>query len=151
MLLFAVSVLVVAQSIFEIPEGLMNNPVYCETCMRLLTRWVNCSWQMPFNFPMVWKEPNNHSCDSYLCVSSLTGIKSTSKHTEKCPDLPPAIRLVPHSEELPVTKPPENLLAMTTPILTKTTDSKKGKTLTVIDTWSKLFLIWTPDIHKRRF
>jgi len=28
MLLSAVSVLVVAQSIFEIPEGLMNNPVY---------------------------------------------------------------------------------------------------------------------------
>jgi len=28
MLLSAVSVLVVAQSIFEIPEGLMNNAVY---------------------------------------------------------------------------------------------------------------------------
>ena len=28
MLLSAVSVLVVAQSIFEIPEGLLNNPVY---------------------------------------------------------------------------------------------------------------------------
>ena len=28
MLLFAVSVLVVAQSSSEIPEGLMNNPVY---------------------------------------------------------------------------------------------------------------------------
>jgi len=28
MLLSAVSVLVVAQSLFEIPEGLMNNPVY---------------------------------------------------------------------------------------------------------------------------
>jgi len=28
MLLSAVSVLVVAQSIFEVPEGLMNNPVY---------------------------------------------------------------------------------------------------------------------------
>jgi len=31
MLLSAVSVLVVAQSIFEIPEGLMNNPVYIYT------------------------------------------------------------------------------------------------------------------------
>ena len=29
MLLSAVSVLVVAQSILEIPEGLMNNPVFC--------------------------------------------------------------------------------------------------------------------------
>ena len=30
MLLSAVSVLVVAQSSSEIPEGLMNNPVYCK-------------------------------------------------------------------------------------------------------------------------
>ena len=30
MLLSAVSVLVVTQSIFEIPEGLMNNPVYIQ-------------------------------------------------------------------------------------------------------------------------
>ena len=32
MLLSAVSVLVVAQSSSEIPEGLMNNPVYDATC-----------------------------------------------------------------------------------------------------------------------
>ena len=31
MLLSAVSVLVVAPSISEIPEGLMNNPVFCDT------------------------------------------------------------------------------------------------------------------------
>jgi len=40
MLLSAVSVLVVAQSSSEIPEGLMNNPVYreksCETQTKLL-------------------------------------------------------------------------------------------------------------------
>jgi hypothetical protein len=33
---------------------------------------------------------------------------SESKHTVKYPDLPSAIRPVPHSEELPVKKPPEN-------------------------------------------
>ena len=33
MLLSAVSVLVVAQSSSEIPEGLMNNPVYCVLCV----------------------------------------------------------------------------------------------------------------------
>jgi len=108
--------------------------IYCETCMRLLTGWVNCSWQMPFAFPMVWKEPNNHSCDSYLCVNSLTGINSKSRHTEKCPDLTSAIRSVPHSKELPVTKSRENLLSMTTLIPTKIMDSNKGTTLTAIDT-----------------
>ena len=125
--------------------------IYCETCMRLLTGWVNRSWQMPFAFPMVWKEPNNHSCDSYLCVNSLTGINSKSKHTRKCPDLPSAIRSVPHSEELPVTKTPKNLLAMTTLILTKITDRKRGARLIAIDTWSKPFLVWTPYINTRRF
>ena len=36
MLLSAVSVLVVAQPIFEIPEGLMNNPVYVTTFQSVL-------------------------------------------------------------------------------------------------------------------
>jgi hypothetical protein len=51
----------------------------------------------------------------------------------KCPDLPSAIRPVPHSEELPVTKPLENLLAMTTLILMKIADSKKGAMLIAIN------------------
>jgi hypothetical protein len=52
----------------------------------------------------------------------------------KYPDLPSAMRPVPHSEELPVPKPPENLdfLAMTTLILPKIMDSKKRTMLTVI-------------------
>ena len=38
MLLSAVSVLVVAQSSSEIPEGLMNNPVYSDSCVRTHSR-----------------------------------------------------------------------------------------------------------------
>jgi len=38
----------------------------------------------------------------------MTGITSISRHAVKCPDLPSAMRPVPHSRELPVTKPPEN-------------------------------------------
>ena len=37
MLLSAVSVLVVAQSTSEIPEGLMNNPVYLSRAFALIT------------------------------------------------------------------------------------------------------------------
>jgi hypothetical protein len=36
-------------------------------------------------FPWFWREPNNHSSDSYLCVNYFTGINSKSKHTVKCP------------------------------------------------------------------
>ena len=49
MLLSAVSVLVVAQSCSEIPEGLMNNPVFCiQTSIYSLvsfyavTFWISC-------------------------------------------------------------------------------------------------------------
>ena len=38
----------------------------------------------------------------------MTGIISKSRHTVKCSDLPSAMRPIPHSKELPVTKPPEN-------------------------------------------
>jgi len=40
---------------------------------------------------------------------NVTGITSTSKHTVNYPDLPSAMRPVPHSEELPVPKPLEIL------------------------------------------
>ena len=42
------------------------------------------------------------------------------------------MRSIPHSEELPVPKPPENLLVMTPLILIKIRDSKKGPILLVI-------------------
>ena len=42
MLLSAVSVLVVAQSSLEIPEGLMNNPVYQEESVWLDMHMLHC-------------------------------------------------------------------------------------------------------------
>jgi hypothetical protein len=48
------------------------------------------------------------------------GIISKSKHALKYPDLPFAMRPVPHSEEFHVPKPPENLILM------KITDNKQG-------------------------
>ena len=45
MLLSAVSVLVVAQSSSEIPEGLMDNPVYKMQFWRLAVRYVNYGWR----------------------------------------------------------------------------------------------------------
>jgi hypothetical protein len=50
----------------------------------------------------------------------------------KYPNLPFAMRSLPQSEELPVPKPPENILAMITLTLKKITESKKGTILTAI-------------------
>jgi hypothetical protein len=71
--------------------------------------WVNGSHQMPFAVPLVWREPKDHSSECYFCLSDITRITSKSKHTVKYPDLPSTMRHVPHSKELPVPKPPENL------------------------------------------
>ena len=64
---------------------------------------------MLFAIPMVWREPRDHLSDCYISLTNKTGITSKSKHTVKYPDFPFAVRFVPHSEELPVPKPPENL------------------------------------------
>jgi len=82
---------------------------------------------------MVWSERKNNSSDCYFCLTNITGIISKTKHTVKYPDMEPAMRPIPHSEELPVPKPPENpTLAMTTLILMKITDSKNGTMLIAI-------------------
>jgi hypothetical protein len=49
------------------------------------------------------------SSDRYFCVIKITGITYKSKHTVKYPDLPSTMRPVPHSGELPVPKPLEDL------------------------------------------
>lgn len=83
--------------------------ICCVTCVRLLTGWVNSSRHMPFAVPMVWRELKDHSSDCYFCLMNITGITSKSKHSVKYLYLPSAMRPVPHSEDLRVPQPPENV------------------------------------------
>jgi len=76
---------------------------------RLLAAWAKGSHCMPFSIPMVWREPTDHVSDCYFCLTSITGVTAKSKHTVQYPNLPSAMRPVPHSVELPVPKPPTNL------------------------------------------
>jgi hypothetical protein len=62
--------------------------IYCVTCVKLLTGWVNGSRHMPFAIPMVWREPKDHSSDSYFCLTNIRGITSKSKHAVKYPNVP---------------------------------------------------------------
>ncbi|UYV84654.1 hypothetical protein LAZ67_X002984 [Cordylochernes scorpioides] len=64
---------------------------------------------MPFEVPMVWREPKDHYSDCYFCLIKTKGITYKSKHTIKYPELPSAMRLVPHSDHLLVPQPPENV------------------------------------------
>jgi len=81
----------------------------CVTCARHLAEWAKGSRCMPFAIPIVRREPTDHVTDCYFCLTSITGVTTKSKHTVQYPNLPPAMRPVPHSAELPVPKPPTNI------------------------------------------
>jgi hypothetical protein len=58
---------------------------------------------------MVWRQPTDNVSDCYFCLTSITGVTVKSKHTVQYPNLPSAMRPVPHSAELPVPKPPTHM------------------------------------------
>jgi len=65
---------------------------------------------MPFAIPVVWREPTDHASDCYFCLTSTPGVTAKSKHTAQYPNVPSAMRPVPHSTEFPVPKPPTNMM-----------------------------------------
>ena len=71
---------------------------------------------MPFAVPMVWKEPSDHVTDCYFCLTpklSQSGLNKKKDKLIEYPNLPSAIRPVPHDESMPVPKAPDeyNLLS----------------------------------------
>ncbi|KAI6648986.1 hypothetical protein LOD99_6869 [Oopsacas minuta] len=64
---------------------------------------------MPFAVPMIWREPLCHISDCYFCMTKIDGIIKKNKSSIAYPDVPSAIRPVPHSEDLPVPVPSEIL------------------------------------------
>ena len=63
---------------------------------------------MPFAVPMVWREPSNHTNDCYFClVPPLSGdITKQKKSRIVYPNIPSALRPVPHGEGLPIPELP---------------------------------------------
>ena len=102
--------------------------------MKLLTGCVSSgSRNMPFVLPMAWRNPKDHSSDCYPCLTNIKRITSESKHLIKYPDLPFAVRLVPHNEELLVPKSPLNLtFSDDNSVCDEDHDSKKGTMLIAI-------------------
>jgi len=65
---------------------------------------------MSFVIPIVWREPTDHVSDCYFCLTSVTGVIAKSTQTVQYPNLTSARRPIPHSAELPVPKPPANMM-----------------------------------------
>jgi hypothetical protein len=83
--------------------------IICTSCSNGLRDWLNRrKSSMPFAVPMVWREPANHHDDCYFCLVNTCGFTSKTKHKIVYPNLPSALRPVPHDESLPVPVPPED-------------------------------------------
>ena len=65
---------------------------------------------MNFVVLMIWWDPKNNFPDCYFCLTKVIGITLKSKHTVKHANNPKSvIQLVPHSKNLPVLKPLEDV------------------------------------------
>jgi len=64
---------------------------------------------MPFDVPMVWREPSNHTTDCYFCMVPPVsgGITKKKKWTIVYPNIPSALRPVLHGEGISVPEPPK--------------------------------------------
>jgi hypothetical protein len=65
---------------------------------------------MPFAISVVWREPTDHVSDCYFCLTSINSVTAKSKHIVQYPNLPSALRPVPHSAELSVPRSPTNMM-----------------------------------------
>ena len=102
------------RSYFGIKLGDQDKPfaphVCCKTCVENLRHWRNGKRKsMPFAIPMVWREGKDHITDCYFCMINLKGINHKNKHYVQYPDVPSAIRPIPHGPDLPVPKPDGNM------------------------------------------
>ena len=47
------------------------------------------------------------SSDCYFCLTNISGLSLKSKHSIQYPNLPSALRPIPHGQDLPIPIPPE--------------------------------------------
>lgn len=84
--------------------------ICCNNCANNLCSWLNRRGRsMAFAVPMIWREPKDHVTDCYFCLIPpiKQGINKKKRMVIEYPNLPSAIRPVPHSDELPIPNPPQ--------------------------------------------
>jgi hypothetical protein len=81
--------------------------ICCSSCSRTWAgRLKGTHKSMHFAVPMVWREPRDRLNDCYFCMTKITGFSQFSKHKTEYPNIPCALRPVPHDNSIPVPKPP---------------------------------------------
>lgn len=83
----------------------------CKRCVEDLRNWSKGKIKnLRFGIPMMWREQKNHGDDDcYFCSCDVKGFNSKWKCSITYPNLPSAIRPVPHGPDVPVPTLPANL------------------------------------------
>ena len=68
--------------------------ICCKTCAENLSDWRNGKRKS--------MEGKDHITDCYFCMINLKGVNHKNKHHVQYPDVPSAIRQIPHDPDLPV-------------------------------------------------
>ncbi|XP_069623312.1 uncharacterized protein [Ranitomeya imitator] len=92
---------------FKVKLGDQDKPwaphMVCKQCVEGLRMWTKGTREkLAFGIPMVWREQKSHSTDCYFCLVKTTGFNRKNKSKIEYPNLPSAIRPMPHSAEIPV-------------------------------------------------
>ena len=82
----------------------VSSPRYCcLDCSGKLNKWFSGKKvDMGFAVPMIWGEQRDHITDCYFCLTKTKGYNQRNRKKILYPNLPSAIRPVPHSADLPV-------------------------------------------------
>lgn len=72
---------------------------------------------------MVWREGKDHGTICYFCMTNLKGINRKNKHQVQYPDVPSAIKPVPHGPNPPVPEPDVTMESSYDPESGDTTDT----------------------------
>lgn len=80
--------------------------VVCSSCRSGLTKWLKSQGHLGFGAPMIWKEPFDHLRECYFCVTNLNGASMDKRHSWNYANVPTVIKPIPHSDDLPIPKPP---------------------------------------------
>jgi hypothetical protein len=62
-----------------------------------------------FGFPLMWREPKNHSDDCSFRYCDVKGYNCRNQKAILCPNFPSSLRPVVHGPEVPVPQPTEIL------------------------------------------
>ena len=90
--------------------------VVCKTCLEGMRSWSKgVKKSIGFGIPMIWRKPKNHVDDCYFCAVNIGGYNSKNKKEIFYPNLPSALRPVPHDDSIP-TPVPKNIADITAEI-----------------------------------